>query len=63
MSAGCVGAVMAEEETKGGRRIVTCDGCGTPFAALEATDGLVLIGDGGGECPNCSGTAFSTISL
>gem|GEM_PF-4257201 len=54
---------MAEEETKGGRRIVTCDGCGTPFAALEATDGLVLIGDGGGECPNCSGTAFSTISL
>ena len=46
-----------------GRRIVTCDGCGTPYAAVESGDSLVLVGDGGGECPNCSGTEFSTLDM
>lgn len=56
-------AVVDADSTDDGRRIVTCDGCGTPYAAVETEGDLVLVGDGGGACPNCNGSSFSAISL
>ena len=46
-----------------GRRIVTCDGCGTPYAAVVEGDDVLLVGREGGECPNCSSDEFSKLTL
>jgi len=54
---------MANTRIGDGRRIVTCDDCGTPFAAVVEGDELVLVGPDGGDCPNCSGSEFSRLTL
>lgn len=49
---------------------MTCDSCGTPYAAVAEQDELVLVGDQGsrvGEdrsrCPNCEGGEFTRLTL
>ena len=54
---------MANEGFGEGRRIVTCDGCGTPYAAVVDQDDVHLVGRGSGECPNCAGQEFSKLTL
>lgn len=54
---------MANRGFGQGRRIVTCDGCGTPYAAVVEQDDVLLVGRGGGECPNCAGSEFSKLTL
>ena len=45
------------------RRIVTCDGCGTPYAAVLEGEKLLLVGPEDAECPSCGGTTFSRLTL
>lgn len=54
---------MANEALRAERRIVTCDGCGTPYAAVVEGGELVLVGPEDGSCPNCGGEAFSRLAL
>ena len=54
---------MANKSFGEGRRIVTCDGCGTPFAAVVEGEDVLLVGRGNGECPNCAGQEFSKLTL
>ena len=54
---------MANKMFGEGRRIVTCDGCGTPYAAVVDQDDVLLVGRESGECPNCSGETFSKLTL
>jgi hypothetical protein len=54
---------MTEYGDDVGRQIVSCDDCGTPYPAVESDGDLVLIGNGGGACPNCDSQSFSAISL
>ena len=54
---------MSEETAGSERRIVTCDDCGTPYAAVVEGEELLLVGSDGVECPTCGGTAFSRLTL
>ena len=54
---------MTNEAMRAERQIVTCDGCGTPYAAVVKGGELVLVGPEDGSCPNCGGGEFSQLAL
>ena len=45
------------------RRIVSCDGCGNPYAAMMERDELRLVGPEEPGCPTCGGLEFTPISI
>ena len=45
------------------RRIVTCDDCGTPFAAVVDEETVRLVGPPEPACSNCGGVTFSRLRL
>ena len=47
----------------GTRRIVTCDDCGTPFAAMEVGDELRVVNQAGPACSSCGGSSYSVLAL
>lgn len=56
--------VMPTTDDSPGRAVVTCTGCGTPYAAVVDEDGEVaLMGLEHDACPNCEGAGFARLSM